>query len=129
MAEDRLSWRDASRLQLGGASVTLDLNGSGRNCEGAKTQLRRAKGVSGNLYNAGNGGRITLNQAWALLQKIEGISLPAIYGPERAGDVRDSQADITAAVRDLGHSPKYSFEKGMRLTLDWYRRSMRNGNA
>jgi len=89
----------------------------------------RAKGVSGNLYNAGNGGRITLNQAWSLLQKIEGIDLPAIYGPARAGDVRDSQADITAAVRDLGHSPKYSFEEGMRLTLDWYRGSMRNGNA
>jgi nucleoside-diphosphate-sugar epimerase len=89
----------------------------------------RAKGVSGNLYNAGNGGRITLNQAWALLQKIEGIDLPAVYGPARAGDVRDSQADISAAVRDLGHSPKYSFEEGMRLTLDWYRRSMRNGNA
>jgi nucleoside-diphosphate-sugar epimerase len=88
-----------------------------------------AKGVSGNLYNAGNGGRITLNQAWALLQKIEGVNLPAVYGPARAGDVRDSQADITAAVRDLGHSPKYSFEEGMRLTLDWYRRSMRNGNA
>jgi len=89
----------------------------------------RAKGVSGNLYNAGNGGRITLNQAWALLQKIEGIDLPAVYGPARAGDVRDSQADIAAAVRDLGHSPKYSFEDGVRLTLDWYRRSMRNGNA
>jgi len=89
----------------------------------------RAQGVSGNLYNAGNGGRITLNQAWALLQKIEGVQLPAIYGPARAGDVRDSQADIAAAVRDLGHWPKYSFEEGMRLTLDWYRRSMRDGNV
>jgi nucleoside-diphosphate-sugar epimerase len=89
----------------------------------------RAKGVSGSLYNAGNGGRITLNQAWALLQEIEGVRLPAVYGPARAGDVRDSQADITAAARDLGHSPKYSFEQGMRLTLDWYRRSMRDGNA
>ncbi len=81
-----------------------------------------ANGVSGGLYNGGNGGRITLNQAWALLQKIEGVEIPAKYGPERAGDVRDSQADTTAAVRDLGHAPRYSFEEGMRLTLDWYRR-------
>ena len=42
--------------------------------------------------------------------------------PPRAGDVRDSQADITAAVRDLGHAPRFSFEEGMRRTLDWYRR-------
>jgi UDP-glucose 4-epimerase len=81
----------------------------------------RAKGVAGKVYNGGNGGRITLNQAWALLQKIEGIDLPARYGPPRAGDVRDSQADTTLALRDLGHAPRYSFEDGMRVTLDWYR--------
>ena len=81
----------------------------------------RAKGVSGNMYNGGNGGRITLNQAWALLQKLEGVDIAPIYGPPRAGDVRDSQADTTLAVRDLGHAPRYSFEEGMRITLEWYR--------
>jgi UDP-glucose 4-epimerase len=81
----------------------------------------RAPAVAGKIYNGGNGGRITLNQAWALLQKLEGVEIPAVYGPPRAGDVHDSQADITAAVRDLGHAPRYSFEEGMRLTLEWYR--------
>jgi UDP-glucose 4-epimerase len=81
----------------------------------------RAKGVSGNMYNAGNGGRITLNQAWALLQQLEGVTIAPIYASPRAGDVRDSQADTTLAVRDLGHAPRYSFEEGMRLTLEWYR--------
>ncbi len=81
----------------------------------------RAKGVAGKLYNGGNGGRITLNQAWELVQKLEGVDLPATYGAPRAGDVRDSQADTTLAVRDLGHAPRYSFEEGMRLTLEWYR--------
>lgn len=80
-----------------------------------------APNVSGKVYNGGNGGRITLNQAWALLQKLEGAEIPARYGPPRAGDVRDSQADTTAAVRDLGHAPRYSFEEGMRRTLEWYR--------
>jgi UDP-glucose 4-epimerase len=83
----------------------------------------RAKKVSGKLYNGGNGGRISLNQAWALLQKLEGVPIPATYGPSRAGDVRDSQADTTLAMRDLGHSPRYSFEEGMRLTLEWYRQN------
>ncbi len=77
--------------------------------------------VSGKVFNAGNGGRITLNQAWSLLQKFEGVSIPANYGPERAGDVRDSQADTTTAVRDLGHDPQFSFEDGLRRTLEWYR--------
>jgi nucleoside-diphosphate-sugar epimerase len=83
----------------------------------------RATGVSGNTYNGGNGGRITLNQAWALLQKLEAVSIPALHGPPRKGDVRDSQADTTLAVRDLGHSPRFSFEEGMRITLEWYRKN------
>jgi len=82
----------------------------------------RAPRVAGKIYNGGNGGRITLNQAWALVQKLEGAEIPPVYGPPRAGDVHDSQADITASVRDLGHAPRYSFEEGMRLTLEWYRR-------
>jgi UDP-glucose 4-epimerase len=85
--------------------------------------------VSGRMYNGGNGGRITLNQAWELLQKIEGVTIPANYGPPRAGDVRDSQADTTAACRDLGHDPKFTFEQGMRATLDWYRKELTAGGV
>ena len=81
----------------------------------------RAKDVSGKLYNAGNGGRITLNQAWALLQKIEGVTIPPRFGPPRPGDVRHSQADVVRAASELGHAPQYSFEAGMSRTLEWYR--------
>ncbi|HVY92257.1 MAG TPA: SDR family oxidoreductase [Bryobacteraceae bacterium] len=77
--------------------------------------------ASGKVINAGNGGRITLNEAWALLQKFENVSIPANYGPERPGDVRDSQADTTVAVRELGHAPRWTFEAGLRETLEWYR--------
>ncbi len=80
-----------------------------------------ARGVSGRVFNAGNGNRYTLNQTWQMLQQIEGVSLPAMYGPPRPGDVRHSQADTTAAIRDLGHSPRVTFEQGLRLTLEWYR--------
>jgi UDP-glucose 4-epimerase len=83
----------------------------------------RAPDASGKVYNGGNGGRITLNQAWELLQQIEGVRIPARYAPPRAGDVHDSQADIAAAVRDLDHNPQFTFEAGMRLTLEWYRNS------
>jgi nucleoside-diphosphate-sugar epimerase len=77
--------------------------------------------VSGKVFNAGNGNCYTLNQTWSLLQQIEGVSLPAKYGPPRSGDVKHSQADTTAAVKELGHAPQFSFEQGLRLTLEWYR--------
>jgi UDP-glucose 4-epimerase len=83
----------------------------------------RAPGVSGKVYNGGNGGRVTLNQAWALVQQLEGVELPARYGPPRPGDVRHSQADTTAAIRELGHAPQFSFAEGMRRTLEWYRQA------
>ena len=81
----------------------------------------RAQGVSGRVLNGGNGGRITLNRAWELLQKIEGVQIPPQYGPPRSGDVHDSQADTTAAASLLGYAPGFTFEQGLRLTLEWFR--------
>ena len=80
-----------------------------------------ARGVSGRVFNGGNGGRITLNRAWELLQEFESVQIPAVYGPARAGDVRDSQADTTSACTELGYVPRFTFEEGLRLTLEWFR--------
>ena len=91
---------------------------------GLNLKAARAANVSGNVYNPGTGGRITLNQAWALVQKLQGVEIPAHFGPPRRGDVRDSQADTVSASRDLGHAPRFSFEEGMRQTLEWYRSSV-----
>lgn len=85
----------------------------------------RAPGVAGKVYNAGNGGRYTLNQVWAMLNRIEGTDIPASYRPARAGDVRHSQASTGAAVRDLGHAPKFTLEEGLRRTVEWYKRPPR----
>lgn len=80
-----------------------------------------APGVAGKMYNAGNGNRYSLNHIWKLLQQIEGVSLPPAYGPPREGDVRDSQADTSAARAELGHQPRFTLEEGLRRTLAWYR--------
>lgn len=80
-----------------------------------------APGAAGKVYNAGNGNRYSLNLIWQTLSKIEGVEIQPLYGPSRAGDVRDSQADTRASVRDLGHAPKFSLEEGLRRTLAWYR--------
>lgn len=81
----------------------------------------RASGVAGKLYNGGTGARYSLNQIWALLQRIEDVSVAPVYGPPRPGDVRHSQADIAAARRDLGYAPRFTLEEGLRRTLEWYR--------
>lgn len=81
----------------------------------------RAPGVAGKVYNAGNGNRYTLKQVWRTLEQIEGVRIDPVYGPPRAGDVRHSQADVTAAVRDLGLKPRFSLEEGLRRTLEWWR--------
>lgn len=80
-----------------------------------------SEGLAGQVFNAGNGEGITLNQAWRLLQKMEGVDLPPKYAPARAGDVRDSQADISSATRFLSYAPRFTFETGLRQTLEWYR--------
>ena len=77
--------------------------------------------ATGNVYNGGTGSRHTLNQVWELLQRLEGIEITPAYGPPRAGDVKHSQADLTAARRDLAYEPRVSFEEGLRRTLQWYR--------
>ncbi len=75
----------------------------------------------GKVYNAGNGGRFTLNQVWETLGRITGLSTTPNYGPARGGDVRDSQADTTAAIAELGHAPRFSLEEGLRQTFEWYK--------
>jgi UDP-glucose 4-epimerase len=80
-----------------------------------------APGVSGKVFNAGNGNRYTLNEVWAILNRLTGSSIPANYGPSRPGDVRDSQADTKAAIRELGHAPRFSLEEGLEKTFAWYK--------
>jgi nucleoside-diphosphate-sugar epimerase len=88
------------------------------------TKAADAPGASGKLFNAGNGNRYTLNEVWKVLCRIEGVEIPAVYGPPRPGDVRHSQADTTSAVRELGHAPRFSLEDGLRHTLAWYKANL-----
>ncbi|MBI1355383.1 MAG: NAD-dependent epimerase/dehydratase family protein [Acidobacteria bacterium] len=83
----------------------------------------RSEKAPGRLYNCGCGGRVTLNQVWDAMQRVAGVNLPASHGPDRPGDVRHSQADISLARRDLGFEPSIGFEQGMQRTLDWLRAS------
>ncbi len=82
---------------------------------------RAPSSACGKVFNAGNGNRYSLLETWDLLQKIAGVVIPPNFGPPREGDVRDSQADTARAIAELGHDPQFTFEEGLRRTLDWYR--------
>jgi nucleoside-diphosphate-sugar epimerase len=80
-----------------------------------------APGASGEIINVATGGRISLNTLFAEMRRLIGADLEPVYAEPRAGDVRDSQADITRARQILGYAPIVSFEDGLRTTVDWYR--------
>ncbi len=79
------------------------------------------KEASGLVFNGGTGARITLNQVLELLSKITGQAIRPKYDSPRAGDIRDSQADISLSRRVLGFEPQVAFEEGLRRTWEWYR--------
>jgi len=80
-----------------------------------------ADGASGQVINVATGGRISLNELFTTLRTIIGGTMEPEYLPERAGDVRDSQADIGKAQQILGYAPVITFQEGLRRTVDWYR--------
>jgi UDP-glucose 4-epimerase len=73
----------------------------------------------GEAINVACGTRISLNALLAVMNRLVGTSLAAIYKAERAGDVKDSQADISKAKRLLGYEPIVELEEGLRHTLEW----------
>src|ERR1035437_6909857 len=79
-----------------------------------------AKRAPGLAINVGTGGRYTLNQTLALLEKVTGRTAKAKYAVSRAGDIRDSQADITQARDVLGYNPRVGFEEGLKHTWEWF---------
>ncbi|HET9360727.1 MAG TPA: SDR family oxidoreductase [Vicinamibacterales bacterium] len=82
-----------------------------------------APGVSGEVINVATGGRISLNQLFETIRGLVGATVEPIYQDARAGDVRDSQADIGKAQRLLGYQPLVSFEEGLGRTVAWYRQT------
>lgn len=88
-----------------------------------------APNASGKIFNVGVGGRFSLNETIALLNKASGKTLEPKYEPARDGDIRDSQADISQAREFLGYEPQVQFEEGLRRTFEWYRAAAAKAEA
>jgi nucleoside-diphosphate-sugar epimerase len=81
-----------------------------------------AEKVSGRMMNAATGTRITLNETFSILKELTGFSGTPIYEAPRAGDIRDSLADIDLARELTGYEPQVDFREGLRHTVEWYRK-------
>jgi nucleoside-diphosphate-sugar epimerase len=80
-----------------------------------------APNVAGEVINVATSGRTSLNTLLQTMERIVGRAVGAVYSEPRAGDVRDSQADITKAQALLGYQPTVSLEDGLDHTLRWFR--------
>jgi len=76
--------------------------------------------VAGRTFNVANGRSSSLRELLDTINSLLGTNVKAQFGPPRAGDVRDSLADISAARRYLGYDPPFSFEDGLRRTVEYY---------
>jgi UDP-glucose 4-epimerase len=80
-----------------------------------------APGVGGRVFNVADGRQTTLLQLLELLAKLLGKEIKPVFLPPRAGDVRESLADITLARKVLGYEPEVGLDEGIRRTIDYYR--------
>jgi nucleoside-diphosphate-sugar epimerase len=80
-----------------------------------------APGAAGEVINVATGGRISLNELLLTMNRIVDSHLEAVYKESRAGDVHDSQADISKAKKLLGYVPIVPLDEGLKHTLDWCR--------
>ena len=80
--------------------------------------------ASGQAFNIAYGGREYLNDIYKTLVEALGKDIEPLYGPERPGDIRHSNADISKARRLLGYDPEYDFARGLREAIDWYKANL-----
>lgn len=82
------------------------------------------KEAAGNAFNVAYGGREYLIDIYYNLCNALGIEREPNFGPDRPGDIKHSNADISKAKNLLGYDPDYSFEKGIALAIDWYKANL-----
>lgn len=82
--------------------------------------------VSGQVMNTATGNKISLNQIFNFLRELTGYKEEPSYACPRAGDIRDSLADIQLAGELIGYKPIVDFPEGLRRTVDWYRTCQTN---
>ena len=80
--------------------------------------------AAGQAFNIAYGGREYLNDIYKPLVNALGKDIKPIYGPDRKGDIKHSNADISKARELLGYDPEYDFHRGLNEAIDWYKANL-----
>ena len=80
-----------------------------------------AENVAGQMMNVATGSRSTLNETFQVIRELTEYKGEPSYAAPRAGDIRDSLADVHRAGELLGYRPIVDFREGLRRTVEWYR--------
>lgn len=83
--------------------------------------LKAPSEVAGESFNIAYGGREYLIDVYHALTKALDKDIQPIFGPDRAGDIKHSNADISKAQKMLGYNPAYSFDQGIQEAIEWYK--------
>lgn len=86
-----------------------------------KAMFAELKNTQGDVFNIAVAERVSLNGLVNTIKKLTNSSITPVYREERPGDIRDSLADISKAKNILGYDPEYKIEKGLELTLEWFK--------
>lgn len=77
--------------------------------------------AAGEAFNVAFGGREYLIDIYYGLTEALGVDIEPNFGPDRVGDIKHSNADISKAKKLLGYEPEWSFERGIQAAIEWYR--------
>lgn len=120
------------RLLLSGEAPTI--NGDGRQSRdftyienAIEANLKACQAghqAAGEVFNIAYGGREYLLDIYYGLTKALGVNIEPFFGPERAGDIKHSNADIGKARKMLGYAPEWSFELGIGAAIEWYKKNL-----
>lgn len=82
--------------------------------------------AAGEVFNIAYGGREYLIDIYYGLTKALGVEIEPVFGPDRAGDIKHSNADISKAKHLLGYDPDWSFERGIDAAIEWYKKNLQS---
>ncbi len=75
----------------------------------------------GGVYNVGSGKEISVLDLFNEIRKTLKLKTEPVFEPPRAGDVRNSRADISKIKRELGFKPRFTFRRGLERTVEWFK--------
>ena len=80
--------------------------------------------AAGEAFNIAYGGRVFMTDLYNTIAELLGSDVKPIYGPDRPGDIKHSNADISKARRLLNYDPDFSFYDGLKLCVEWYKENL-----